>query len=158
LRNSKRKAKKTYLKEVEKRRLLDSDIYLSYLKGDDLSQHAENVVAAIQKDEIEAYVSSILFDDIVTALRSKQVEYEEIKKVIIAIASIGGTPLTITPTIALTAVSMYEQHGGSRKLHYFDAYHAATAHHSELPLVTSDKYLIEHQKELGIQTLDLRKL
>jgi len=39
------------------------------------------------KGEIEAYISSILFDDIITALRSKQVEPEEIKKVIIAIAS-----------------------------------------------------------------------
>ena len=77
---------------------------------------------------------------------------------IIAIASIGGTPLPITPTIALTAVSIYEQHGGPRKLHYFDAYHVATAHHNELLLITSDRYLIEHQKELGIQTLDLRKL
>ena len=82
----------------------------------------------------------------------------EIKKVIIAIASIGGTPLPITPTIALTAVSNYERHGGPRKLHYFDAYHAATAQHNELPLITSDKYLIEHQKELGIQALDLRSL
>jgi predicted nucleic acid-binding protein len=86
------------------------------------------------------------------------VEPGEIKKVIIAIASIGGTPLPITPTIALTAVSNYERHGGPRRLHYFDAYHAATAHHNELPLITSDKYLIEHQKELGIQALDLRRL
>jgi predicted nucleic acid-binding protein len=154
----KRKAINTHPNEPKKSLLLDSNVYLSYLKDDNLSEHAEHVVDGIQNNEIEPYISSIIFDDIITALRSKQVETAEIKKTLLGIASIGGTPLIVTPTIALTALSTYERHGGLRKLHYFDSFHTATAHHNELPLVTSDKYIIEHQSELSITVFDLRSM
>jgi predicted nucleic acid-binding protein len=145
-------------KEPAKPLLLDADVYFSYIRGDALSPHAANVVASIKRGEIEPCVSSILFDDMVTALRSKQVDKEDIRSALLAVASIGCTPLPITPAIALTSLDLIEIHGGSRRLHYFDAYHVATAIHGSLPILTSDKYILENQAGLEVTALDLRKM
>lgn len=138
--------------------LLDSDIFLSYIKGNELADHAEKVIKAILDGALEAYVSSILYDDVISGLRSKTMELSAIIEVLTAIASIPHTPLPITPSIAISALTIYMQHGGPRKLHYFDAFHVATARLNELPIITSDKYINEHQTNLGITTLKLRTL
>lgn len=133
-------------------------MYFSYIRDDVLSPHAANVVASIKRVEIEPYASSILFDDMVTALRSKKVDKESIRRALLAVASIGCTPLPLTPAIALTSLDLLEVHGGPRKLHYFDAYHVATAIHNSLPIITSDKYILENQAVLEITAIDLRKM
>ena len=107
---------------------------------------------------LRASASSALYDDVITALRSKDVPLGEVKATIRGIAAIPHTPLPVTPAIALTTLELYERHGGSRKLHYFDSYHVATATHHRLPLITSDKYIIANEGALGIRALDLRKL
>lgn len=158
MRRSRRRLRNTSSKEPAKPLLLDTDVYFSYIRSDSISPHAANVVASIKRGEIAPYASSILFDDMITALRSKQVEKEEIRKALLAVASIGCTPLPVTPAIALTSLDLIEIHGGSRRLHYFDAYHVATAIHNALPILTSDKYILENQAGLEITALDLRKM
>jgi predicted nucleic acid-binding protein len=143
-------------REAEKQALLDADVFISYIKGDEMVEHSESVVEAIMNGRLEAYISSMLFDDVITGLRSKGMEIGEVIKVILAIASINHTPFPITSSIAVNALMLYDRHGGSRRLHYFDAFHVATAKINDLPMVTSDKYIIEHKKELGIKAIDLR--
>lgn len=143
-------------REAEKQALLDADIFISYIKGDEMVEHSGSVVKAIMSGRLEAHISSMLFDDVITGLRSKGMEIGDVIKVILAIASIHHTPLPVTSSIAVNALMLYDRHGGPRRLHYFDAFHVATAKINDLPMVTSDKFIIEHQKELGIKAIDLR--
>lgn len=145
-------------REMRGKFLLDSNVFLSYLKGDELTVHAENVVKAIVGGSIKAFVSSILYDDVISGLRSKGMVLNEITQVLIDIASIPHISLPVTSTIAISALKLYMRYGGQRKLHYFDAFHVATARIQELPIVTSDKYIYEQQKELGINAIDLKNL
>ncbi|MBS7249910.1 MAG: PIN domain-containing protein [Candidatus Freyarchaeota archaeon] len=138
--------------------LLDSNVFLSYLKGDELSAQAEKVVKSSVEGTLEAFVSSMLYDDVISGLRSKGMSLNEVLHVLTAIASIPHTALPVTPTIAISALTLYIKHGGQRKLHYFDAYHVATARIQELSIITSDKYIVEHQKNLGITAIDLKNL
>jgi PIN domain nuclease of toxin-antitoxin system len=85
-------------------------------------------------------------------------EIDGIIQVLVAIASIPHRPLPITPQIAISALTLYMWNGSPRKLHYFDAFHVATARHHELPMITSDNYINEHQKNLGITAYNLRKI
>jgi len=143
-------------REVEGEALLDSDVFISYIKGDEMVEHSERVVDDIMSGGLKARISSMLFDDVITGLRSKGMEISDVIKVILAIASINHTSLPVTSAIAVNALMLYDRHGGPRKLHYFDAFHVATAKINDLSMITSDKYIIEHQKELGIKAIDLR--
>lgn len=143
-------------REIERNVLIDSDVFLSYIKGDEMIEHSERVVNSITSGSLKAHISSMLFDDVITGLRSKGMEISDVLKVVLAIASIDHTSLPVTSTIAINALMLYERHGGSRKLHYFDAFHIATVKINDLSMITSDQYIIEHQKELGIKTIELR--
>jgi len=142
-------------REVEEQVLLDSDVFISYIKGDEMADSSERVIDAIMSGRLEAHISSMLFDDVITGLRSKGMEISEVIKVVLAIASINHHSLPVTSAIAVNALMLYERHGGPRRLHYFDAFHIATAKINDLSMITSDKYIIEHQKELGIKAIDL---
>ena len=67
-------------------------------------------------------------------------------------------PLPTTVEIAAEALKLYRKHGGRRKLHYFDAFHVVTSKHYGIPLVTSDKYIIENAEKLGINVINLKTL
>lgn len=138
--------------------LLDSDVFLSYIKGDEMADQSQRVIDSIMGEELKAYVSSMLFDDVISGLRSKGMELRDVIKVVLAIASINHISLSVTSTIAVNALMVYERHGGTRRLHYFDAFHVATAKINDLPMITSDRYIVEHQEELGIKAIDLRTL
>jgi predicted nucleic acid-binding protein len=116
------------------------------------------VVVAVVEGRLRASASSALYDDVITALRSKDYPLSEAKAAIRGIAAIPHISLPVTPEIALAALELYERHGGSRRLHYFDSFHVATAALHRLPLITSDKYIIANEGALGIRALDLRKL
>lgn len=154
----KRLAKSLHSKGLKGRFLLDSNVFISYLKGDELADRAENVVKLIVDGVLEALTSFMLYDDVISGLRSKGMKLGDIIQVLTAIASIPHTPLPVTPAIAINALILYMQHGGSRKLHYFDTFHVATARFHELPMITSDTYVNEHQVNLGIRSIDLKKL
>ncbi len=147
-----------YPKELKGKFLLDADVFISYIKGDELADHAEKVIKSIVEDRLEAFVSSMLYDDVVSGLRSKGMELGEAIQVLTAIASIPHEPLPVTCAIAISALTLYMRHGGPRKIHYFDTFHVATARLHELPIITSDTYINEQQRSLGITALNLRKL
>ena len=145
-------------KELRGKILLDSNVFISYVSGDELADHAEKVVKLIANGTMEAFVSSMLYDDIISGLRSKAMDLNDIIQVLIAIASIPHTSLPLTPPIAISALTLYIRHGGPRKIHYFDTFHVATAKLHELPIITSDNYINEQQTNLGITVYDLKKL
>lgn len=138
--------------------LLDADVFISYISGDELADHSERVIRSIMTGMLEAFVSSMLYDDVTCGLRSKGVELRVVIQVLTAIASIPHTPLPVTSAIAVSALTLYMRHGGPRKIHYFDTFHVATSRAYELPLITSDAYISEHQEDLGIATFDLKEL
>ncbi|MFP3951965.1 MAG: type II toxin-antitoxin system VapC family toxin [Candidatus Bathyarchaeia archaeon] len=145
-------------KEAEDKHLIDSDVFISYIKADNLIDHSESVVNQILEGEIRAYVSSMLYEDVTTGLRSKGLPITEVAQVILSIASIEHTPLPLTPAVTYNALMLYKKYGGSRKLGYFDAYHVATAKIHDLPLVTSDNYINKNRMELGLTAIDLRSI
>jgi len=147
-----------YSKGLKGKFLLDSDVFISYIKGNELADQSEKVVKPLLDGVLKAYVSSMLYDDVISGLRSKTMELGTIIEVLTAIASIPHTPLLITPSVAISALTIYMRHGGPRKLHYFDAFHVATARLNELPLITSDHYINEQQTSLGVTALNLRTL
>ena len=107
---------------------------------------------------IEAYVSSMLYDDIISALCSKGMNLNSVIQVLVAIASILHKPLLITPETAISALTLYIKHGGPGKLHYFDAFHVAIARQHGLPMITSDNYINAHQQDLGITVYNLKRI
>lgn len=154
----KRQAKNSYPRELRGRFLLDADVFISYIRGDELADHAEKAVRSIVEGRLEAFVSSMLYDDVISGLRSKGMDIREAIQVLTAIASIPHTSLPVTPAIAISALTLYMQHGGPRRIHYFDTFHVATARLHELPIITSDTYINEQQDKLGVTTLDLKEL
>ncbi len=66
--------------------------------------------------------------------------------------------LPVTVEIAASAIELYNRHGGRRKLHYFDSFHVATAEREQTPLLTSDRYILDHMREMNIRAIDARKL
>jgi len=99
-----------------------------------------------------------VYDDVVSALRSQGVTLEKIVEFVSDMRIIPHKPLLVTSEIAVDALRIYIQHRGSRRLHYFDSYHVATAKYHNLPLLTSDEYIIEHAHDLGVRVLDVRKI
>ena len=136
--------------------LFDADVFISYLIGDSLFKHSLKAIEYVVRGSTVAYVSSEIYDDIVSMLRSNNVPLSKVVEFMEAISKIPHKPLPLNPEIVVQALKYYMEHGGPRKLHYFDTYHVATAKHYNLPLLTSDKYVINHSAQLGIQTIDLR--
>ncbi len=143
---------------LPKRILLDADIFISYLIHDNLFEHSVKVIQYIVTGMTVAYVSSEIYDDIISMLRSNGVPLGRVVEFINAVSKIPHKPLPLNPEIVAQALKYYMEHGGPRKLHYFDSYHVATAKHYDLPLLTSDKYIINHSNELGIQVINLRTI
>lgn len=138
--------------------LLDADVFISYIGGsDNLTVFSERAVEEILSEKIQARVSGIIYDDVITALRSKMVPLEDVIKFLAGMASIPHVSLPLNPSISVNAMSLYAQFGGSRKLHYFDSFHVATAAQLGLPLVTSDLFIIENGDRFGISVVDLRE-
>ena len=136
--------------------LLDAGIFISYLTGDRLLRHSVKAVEGIVAGEVVAHASSEIYDDIISKLRSNSTPVRKVVEFVNAVSKIPHRPLPLSPEIAVQALRYYMKHGGPRKLHYFDTYHVATAKHYNLPLLTSDKYILTHSNELGIQAIDLR--
>ena len=143
-------------KETSEAYLFDADVFLSYLRNDNLFPYSNRVIQKALDGDISVYVSSILYDDIATALLSKGVVIDEIVAVIAGLSAIPHIPLPITPEIAISALLLYKRFRGPRKLHYFDSFHISTSLYYKYPLITSDKFIIGNKDKLGIDVIDLR--
>jgi len=141
-----------------KKLLLDTCVFLHYLLGDKLADKAEILVRLALEDKVTLAVSSEAYDDAITAFQSKGVKTSTILDILEKWASIPHQTLPTTIEIAIEALELYNQYGGHRKLHYFDAFHVATAKHYNLPLITSDIYIIDNAEKLDINVIDLRKI
>ncbi len=138
--------------------LADSDLFISYLTGDGLEKHFATAVAKAESGEIELFVCSEIYDDIVTALRSQGAGLDEVGRFVSDMRAIPHRAIPVSVEIARHAIQIYARHGGPRKLHYFDSFHVATAGQHGLPLLTSDRYIVGHARELGIEVMDARTL
>jgi len=138
--------------------LAEADFFFSYLTDDDLSLHSEKVVLAAGRGEIELYVCSEVYDELVSALRTGGASIDDVILFLNAMKIISHKPMLVTADLAYDALQLYKIYGGPRRLHYFDSFHVATARGYQLPLITSDEFIIEHKNEFNIDVMDLRKL
>ncbi|PNV77705.1 MAG: hypothetical protein C0200_04790, partial [Thermoproteota archaeon] len=119
---------------MPKRALLDSDIFISYLfHEDELYKQSRKLVGSIARGELIAYVSSELYDDIISALRGNGLSLSDVINVLSDVSEIPHKALPVDPEIVLQALELYRRYGGSRKLHYFDSFHVATSRSYDLP-------------------------
>ena len=138
--------------------LVEADLFFSFLTGDDLSSHSERAVLSSGSGEVDLCVCSEVYDEIVSALRSGGASIDDSIQFLLAMKKIAHEPMLVTVELAHDALQLYKMHGGSRRLHYFDSFHVATARKYQLPLITSDEYIIEHDDEFKIEVIDLRKI
>ncbi len=140
------------------RLLVDADLFISYLTADLLEPLFTPVVNEAKAGATELLVSSEVYDDVITALRSQRVPIEKAIEFVVDMKKIPHKTLTVTADISADALRVYREHRGSRKLHYFDSYHVATAKNYGISFLTSDRYVIRNAKRLGVEAIDVRNL
>ncbi|QQG49279.1 MAG: PIN domain-containing protein [archaeon] len=137
--------------------LCDTDVFFFYLKGGRCQVQAELVLKSAEEGELELRTSSEVYDDAITAIRADGLPLEVAQRFVADIKSFRQTSLPMTPEIAEDALDLYRRHGGRRRLSYFDSFHVATARRYDLPLLTSDRYVLEESETLGLKVWDLAR-
>ncbi len=135
--------------------LADADLFFFYLRGGKFEVQAEKVINEASLGHVELKVSSEIYDDIVSAIRPDKLPLEVARSFVSDMKSIPHVALPLSAEIAEEALGLYTSYGGRRKLSYFDSFRVATAARYDLPLLTSDRYIIRHQTSLGIVATDL---
>lgn len=138
--------------------LIEADFFISYLRGDEHADKVEKLITLALEKKISLLASSEVYDDVITAYRCKGFGVEETDKLLEDIQSIPHETVPVTNRTAIVAMQLYAKHGGSRRLHYFDSFHVATASLMGMPLFTSDRYILENSSEMGIRSIDLKQL
>ncbi len=138
--------------------LVDADLFISYLTADWLEPLFALAVNEAKASATELLVSSEVYDEVITALSSQRVPIEKAIEFVIDMKKIPHKALTVTSDISAEALRVYREHGGPRKLHYFDSYHVATAKIYGISFLTSDKYVVKNAKRLGVDIIDARGL
>jgi len=144
--------------EIPNEILLDTDFFISYYRKDELINNVKEILALALENSINLFISSEIFNDIISAYRSKGYSFYQIKELLLDLYDIPFKVLPVDLDIAYYAIEYYEEFGGSRKLHYYDSFHVATAKKYEKIFLTSDKFILKNQEMLNIQTIDLRKI
>jgi predicted nucleic acid-binding protein len=135
--------------------IADTDLFFFYLRGGRCELQAENVIEEVGKGNVELKVSSETYDDAISAIRADELPLAVARSFISDIKLIPHTALPLTVEIAEEAIGLYSSHGGRSRLSYFDSFHVATARRYNLPLLTSDRYIIQRQSKLGVEVIDL---
>jgi len=146
------------MSKVPTRLVVDTVLFISYLRGDELSDRAEIIIDRALAKKTLLLASSEMYDDLITAYRTGGYKPNEIRNILLDLRAV---PHEVVPTplnIAILAMDLYSKYGGSRRLHYFDAFHVATASTLDEPLITSDEFILENAKDLGIRTIDLKEI
>jgi predicted nucleic acid-binding protein len=159
--NSKKRPRYLSTKEnvdLPSRLLVDSDVLFSYLVDDELASHSVKLVELAGQGRVKIMAASELFDDIITALRSDNSPIEVVIEMVADLRKLSCEVLPTTVDIAEEAMRLYSRYGGSRKLHYFDSFHVATAKQYDLLMITSDRYVLRNADKLGARALDLREI
>ena len=137
--------------------LVDADVFYSYLVSDELSNQAEKLLEKADGGLVKLHVASEIYDDIIAALRSDNKELRTVGELLADLRKFPHEALPTTLDVASEAIAMYTRFGGPRRLHYFDSFHVATAKVYELPLVTSDRFILQNSDRLEVTVFDLRK-
>jgi len=145
-------------RRLPKEFLLDADVLYSYLSDDVHADHAEPLLLAIQEGRVRGYASSVLLVDLILAYRSIGVSIDALISAMKELELLPLEYIPLTPSIARYALSVYREHGGPRRLHFFDSFHVATAKSMDLPLITTDRYILSYQRKLGITAIDLDEI
>ena len=138
--------------------LVDADVLFSYLVSDELSNHAEKLLERADRGSLKLQTASEIYDDIITALRSENTAMNVVVELLSDLRKLPHETLPTTLDVASQAMTLYAHFGGSRRLHYFDSFHVATAKVFDLPLVTSDRFILRNRNRLEIMALDLRNV
>jgi len=138
--------------------VLDADFFISYLRADELADNVEKLLDLALEGRALFFASSELYDDLITAYRSKGYSVKEVERILVDIEAIPHETLPLTLKTAILAMDLYAKYGGSRKLHYFDAFHVATSIIQEKQLLTSDRFILENSHRMGVRTTNLRKV
>jgi len=146
------------MSKVPTRLVVDTVLFISYLRGDELSDRAEIIIDRALTKKTSLLVSSEMYDDLITAYRMGGYKPNEIRNILLDLRAVPHEVVPTTLDIAILAMDLYSKYGGSRKLHYFDAFHVATASMTGEPLITSDKFILENTKNFGIKTIDLKEI
>lgn len=146
------------MSKVPTRIVADTVLFISYLRGDELSDKAEIIIDRALNKKINLLASSEMYDDLITAYRTGGYKLNDIESILLDLRAIPHEVVPITINIAILAMNLYSKYGGSRRLHYFDAFHVATASAIGEPLITSDRFILENSKNLGIKTIDLKEI
>mgnify|MGYP001027959141 FL=1 len=144
--------------QLPSRVLADADVFFSYLVADQLSGSSEKLVYRADSGLLKLQVASEIYDDIITALRSSNTPIEVVVELLSDLRRIPHEVLPTSVEVAAEAMRLYSRYGGSRRLHYFDSFHVATAKLHELPLITSDRFILQNSDQLRIVAVDLRRI
>jgi len=144
--------------KVPTRLVADTVLFISYLRGDELSDRAEIVIDWALTQKTLLLVSSEMYDDLITAYRTSGYKPSDIKNILLDLRAVPHEVVPTTLNIAVIAMDLYSKYGGSRKLHYFDSFHVATALTIGEQLITSDNFILENAKNLGIKTINMKEI
>ncbi len=133
----------------------DADLFFFFLKGGRLQEEAALVVESAEKGTIALRTSSEVYDDAISAIRAEGTSIEVANGFVSDMSSIRHTALPMSAEIAEKALSLYGKYGGRRRLSYFDAFHVATAVRYDLPLLTSDRFILQNAAPFGVAVRDL---
>lgn len=133
----------------------DTDLFFFFLRGGILEKQAERVIAAAEEGNLTLRTSSEVYDDAISAIRAGGGSLSLAKDFVADMKSIPHSSLSMSAEIAEKALEFYVSLGGRRKLSYFDCFHVATARRYDLPLLTSDKFIIQNARRLEIAAVNL---
>jgi len=145
-------------KTLPSRVLVDADVFYSFLVSDEFSTHAESLFERADKGSIKLLTASEIYDDMICALGSDNKELGAVAELLQDLRKFPHETLPTTLDVASEAVAIYTRFGGPRRLHYFDSFHVATAKLYELPIVTSDRFILRNSDRMEVFALDLREI
>jgi len=138
--------------------LADTDLFFFYLRGGGCEAQAERVIEEASQGKLKLKVSSETYDDAISAIRADNLPLDVARSFVSDMKSIPHTALPLSAEIAEEALGLYTSYAGRRRLSYFDSFHVATARRYNIPFLTSDRYIIQHQSKLGIEATDLSSI
>jgi predicted nucleic acid-binding protein len=137
---------------------VDADVFFSYLVSDEFSTHAESLLERADKGSVKLLAASEIYDDMICALRSDSKELGAVDELLQDLRKFPHETLPTTLDVASEAIAIYTRFGGPRRLHYFDSFHLATAKVYELPIVTTDGFILRNSDRMQISAFDLREI
>jgi len=146
------------MKTIQTKVLIDADVIIAYLVDNALADHSAILIERANKDQIKLIGSPEFYMDIITAYKSQGTTNSQIIRILEDLAAIKHKCVYSTLDISISALKYYSQYGGPRKLHFFDAFHVATARKYAFPLVTSDKFILQYAKRMKIEVINLKSI